>query len=259
MPKTSGIGRYRSKATSSRSCEILTHSFPRLTGALIDWTSRYPGDLADEATQAVFRETVAHLLRHAFMSHLTADLVLVENALSDVHDVDQSWSLSARTDRGTEAPSVSSGAVHRDEGEMLHDINSSVGPMSGLGTPSSFDQEGETSVAISSSLSVGPPGKSTALPPASQTVEEQSSTVSSQVVSGPRTENWEHSPVKSLVNNDPSIWARQPDLGLSRWYKAYEVVMTMDPRILAAELTKLQWKIFSAIRVSSYQLLNFHS
>jgi hypothetical protein len=76
------------------------------------------------------------------------------------------------------------------------------------------------------------------------------------VVSVPRTENSEHSPVKSLANNDPSIWARQPDLGFSRWYKAYDVVMTMDPRILAAELTKLQWEIFSAIRVSSYQLLN---
>lgn len=64
----------------------------RLTGALIDWTSRNPGDLADVVTQDTFRQILHLLLKHMFMAHLTADLAMVEESLSDAIDVDASWS-----------------------------------------------------------------------------------------------------------------------------------------------------------------------
>jgi hypothetical protein len=62
-----------------------------MTGTLIDWTSVYPGDLADSTTQAIFRQILGIVLRYPFMAHLTIELVGVEERLPGVIDLDSSW------------------------------------------------------------------------------------------------------------------------------------------------------------------------
>ena len=199
----------------------------RLTGALIDWTSRYPGDIAGTTTQEMFREALGVLLKQTFMSHLTVDLVLIENSLFEVTDIDASWSVKA-TGIKSSLPSSSQTELYLD-GEVLYDFESPMGK-SELSTPITTKNP---STRTLSSASIG--------------VEPQIEAKRSRSASDPR--------LASFPSDEIKLEHLMDEGSTGRWAIAYNQIMTTDSRTFAIELSKMQWQLFVAIRVSRLEIL----
>nr|WVH01957.1 ras guanyl-nucleotide exchange factor [Naematelia aurantialba] len=111
------LERFRQVERDSASDEERRWALMRMTGALLEWTKRYPGDLASEQTRGLFRDVVDLLLKHTFMAHLTADLVSVQGSIMDVVDLDASWSFGEKR----AAPSITSTSTGLDVDRELSD------------------------------------------------------------------------------------------------------------------------------------------
>lgn len=79
----------------------LTRHPHRLAGALLDWVTRYPGDLSDPETRSLFQKTVSCMLKYTFLGHITDDLALIEGSVEGTPDVDISWSCRRSKDPPT--------------------------------------------------------------------------------------------------------------------------------------------------------------
>lgn len=213
----------------------------RITGGLIDWTSRYPGDVVDEDTQSLFRELVAIILRHAFMAHLAAELVQIEQTLYSTVDIDRSWALGGRlpSSRKNDDPLPSStGTELVIDNDVLYELDSSATPseserLTKESTPSTKSMSTsslggfDTDSAMSMSVGLG-----TAVPPL------------------PRNGSGSGSGSESRLMGAWTADDRGEDLGFARWAQAFAFVVNSDPRVFAVELTRMQWGLFSDIRVS---------
>jgi hypothetical protein len=215
----------------------------RITGGLIDWTSRYPGDVVDEDTQSLFRELVATTLRHTFMAHLAAELVQIEQTLYSIIDVDRSWALGGRSSssRNNDDPLPSStGTELVIDNDVLYELDSSVTRsdserLTKESTPSTKSMSTsslggfDTDSAMSMSMSAG---LGAAAPPLPRNGSRSGSGSESRLMSGWTADD------------------RGEDLGFARWAHAFAFVVNSDPRVFAVELTRMQWRLFSDIRVS---------
>lgn len=195
-----------------------------MTGALIDWTSRFPGDLRDLETQSLFREVLAIIIEHHFMGHLSVDLVNVEHSLGTVVDVDMSWSSRVPADGEASTASASNPELLID-GVALDDDDSSLA-QSEIDTPTTKD-ENIPSRDSSSSSSLGVVNDT-----APRMLRKRS--------------GWELFASGDSVENSPVPLTH----GTSRLEKASLLVLESDPRVVAAELTGMQWELFKAVRVS---------
>jgi hypothetical protein len=204
----------------------------RITGSLIDWTSRYPGDFADSQTQSVYRETLELLLRHTFMAHLTADLITFEQRLADVTDLDASWSLQASSDIAQPMSIADESVVDLVNNKgIIGDFDSTINrsQVSIRGRPQS--QHSSSSLTIDTH-------------PFSLYLGRHRSDSETKVYSG------------NPSSEDGRFGRKEGDeIGYGRWSTACDYVLGTDARLLAVELTKMQMELFNAIEVSSMMWL----
>ena len=224
-----------------------------MTGALIDWTSRYPGDLRDDQTQATFREILVLDLSYTFMAHLTADLILFEHTLNDVVDLDSSWAITQHSDltEDTRPSAPRSVTQHSeltedtkpsapttelvDDGGNTGEVESSTDKLE-LDTPTHEPTPSTRSMSITSGASLDTDPVS--MPPPNGGGPERRSSARS-------SDDWK--PFPSVF---PTVNAGN-DQGISGpWAIALSFVLNNDPRYIAIELTRRQWEVFSAMRVS---------
>ena len=194
----------------------------RLAGALIDWTTGNITDLADANVQGLFRQILSLLLRHTFMAHLTVDLVTIEESLTDdMLDLDLSWSLRSDISSADDRPSTHDPELAVDRA-VLYDFDSTSSSQPEMITPPEEWSAASTRTASTASNAL---------------LDSESRRNSS---SHPRT----GSSTGDLVSN------RVADEGTSKWSGACGYVLTVDPKTFAVELTRMQWHLFTDIRVS---------
>jgi hypothetical protein len=195
---------------SSHCLNVTSHL--SMVGALIDWSSRYPGDLADDKTQALFSQIIVLVLRHTFMAHLTADLVAIEANINEAKDIDVSWAM--RPDIGLRNGSAANLSLASDDTGQDRERMLSLSEMK-----TSFSHP---------DLQLGP----------------------RELFASRRTVSTSEATSKSNKETSETRWlASQEDMGFSNWANAYAFVIGMDPRSFAMELTRLQWEVFGRIRV----------
>jgi hypothetical protein len=195
----------------------------RLTGALIDWTLRYPGDFAEAQTQAKFREIVRLVLRHTFMAHLTSDLVVFERGLPNIIDVDASWSVRETLGISTVKPRPDTDLVI--DSELLYDLDSTIDD-----SIISTKEQTASSRSISTS-SLGVEGDSGL----------HSRRASMSVPTRFRDPN---------SDNGKFGMGMQDGGEFGKWSGAFDYFLNTEVKTFAVELTKMQWELFAAIRVS---------
>lgn len=197
-----------------------------MTSALIDWISHYPGDLQDPQAQALYRKVLAIALKHAFMGHLVADLVRIEQTLTDVIDIDASWSIQSPRGIPPIAPKLN-GASHPElsvDGEIPEGSVS----QSEIDTPTT---RGVTTPSRQSS-SMSSLGVDIAATP----VIRRKRSGWERFASSETTE-------KSRPNGLPSV------AGSSSLDKASAFVLDSEYETVAVELSRMQWELYNAIRV----------
>ncbi|WVQ99369.1 hypothetical protein IAU59_006502 [Kwoniella sp. CBS 9459] len=213
--------------------DVKNWTMMKITGALVDWTTRYPGDLYDSQTQGYFKEILAFILHHTFMAHLTGELIMVENSLSETIDVDQSWSLHTSSPPSTSSrPSVIGTELVLDS-EVLYEFDSSL-DKSEPPTPLKERTQSARSVSTSS------------LPLDSDQHHRKRSGsdprlggITTSLGSGSDDKLGGHGHVQSQAFDE---------MGYHRWAGAINMVVSMDPRAFATELTRMQLELFTCIR-----------
>lgn len=157
------------------------------------------------------------------MAHLTADLATAEEMLGDTVDVDASWSYK-KSDGTTTASSSSIPPATPTEllidGEVLYDFDSTL-IRSETDTPPSKEMTPSLRTVSTTSIAV----------------EEQRG---SRNGSNPK-----------LVNGiEDSRIHRGLDERANSWAGALHYLFNVDPKGFATDLTRVQWQLFVAIRVS---------
>ncbi|EIW70717.1 hypothetical protein M231_02629 [Tremella mesenterica] len=206
------LDRYVEVERHAVSRDVKLWALMKITGALIKWTNTYPGDVKNEETHTIFLQVIRLNLKNTFMSHLTEDLIRIEQSLSDVEDVDTSWAL--KTTEGSSVASITSPTELVIDNELLYELDSSLG-RSSVGTAATPK---ESTPSLASSMGVDNP--------------ESSAMARQRSTSNP--------PRPPLPHPD--------DLDAHRWSSAVSTLLSSDPRTFAAELTKLQWELFASIR-----------
>ncbi|ODN79845.1 hypothetical protein L202_03739 [Cryptococcus amylolentus CBS 6039] len=223
--------------------DVRNWALMKLAGALVDWTTRYTGDICEPITADIFSEIVSLLLKHTFMAHLLSDLVTAQNLLPQRTDVDQSWSLKPESD-----PPHSATSELVIDSEILYDLEKFD---DGQGSDSFGRMTGSTNSVSTSSLALdsqrrrsgSEPRPTTNLvhpppPPLPQQKTEKEGSVSS---GKSRSASGSHKKLDVIPHlND--------EVSEARWGYAINSVLRMDPRTFAAELTRLQWELFENLR-----------
>nr|XP_019010932.1 uncharacterized protein I206_04237 [Kwoniella pini CBS 10737]OCF49713.1 hypothetical protein I206_04237 [Kwoniella pini CBS 10737] len=203
--------------------DVKNWTMMRLTGALVDWTSRYPGDLHDLTVQNTFKEILEFILHHTFMAHLTGELIMVEHSLPEVIDLDLSWSIKTISSSSKESIH-SRKALSTDlviDTEILYAITDS--PL------------GEKGIILDDEAPDTPFSKE------HNTHSTRSVSTSSLPVEHLKSDH------SGRSHSDERIFSTD-EMGFHKWAQAFNLVTNMDPRSFAVELTKLQWNLFTAIR-----------
>lgn len=153
------------------------------------------------------------------MAHLTADLAAIEENLDDVVDVDASWSHRTSGGNATVAsvPSTAQTELLID-GEVLYDFESTL-VRSDTDTPPVKESTPSLRTASTTSIAV-------------EDVQAQRKGSNPILVSG----------------SDEFKLYRLPE-DLNKWAAPLRYVLMADPRAFAMDLTRVQWKLFVAIRV----------
>jgi len=155
------------------------------------------------------------MLKYPFLGHITSELVITEQALDQVVDLDQSWSLERAESQSVEnTPQTPPEAneVVLDQEEELDDETSSI----------SKDKPRSTRTMSTASLNTDADNYPRR-PVSSDRTTDSSSDISRSVYSG-------------------------DDIGHQRWSSAITAVLHMDAHVFALELTRMQWELFTAIR-----------
>nr|XP_019046284.1 hypothetical protein I302_05027 [Kwoniella bestiolae CBS 10118]OCF25214.1 hypothetical protein I302_05027 [Kwoniella bestiolae CBS 10118] len=218
--------------------DVKNWTMMKMTGALVDWTTRYPGDLQDSSTQSIFKDILAFILHHTFMAHLTGELIMVEHSLSEVMDLDQSWSLRNTNTHAKSSASILSNNFKTElviDTEVLYEYpNSSLEkgiiledePPDTPFSKDTHDVPNHSTRSVSTSSLPMENGKS-------HSSSDNHTNDNGKEKMGPH----------SHVSDETGM-----GMGFHKWAQAFNVVLNMDARSFAVELTKLQWNLFAAIR-----------
>lgn len=199
----------------------------RLTGALLDWTTRYPGDLATEACQIAFRDTVRSLSAHTYMAHLTTELAQTEKSLGTFADTDRSWALRKKGEEEPNASTVSLQVSETDVSLESHSVSLIEGESAS--SASAAGKVSRRSVLSSVDLKEG-------IPPTSVDLRQSTYVRRNRSNSGSRL----------LDQSTSSVDAE--DATFAQWVSAHTYFLTTESRTIAIELTRLQWSVFSLVR-----------
>lgn len=187
----------------------------RISGALLYWAEKYPGDFVDDVTQDLFSKTLRHMAKYTFIAHITADLAKIEALFDTFVDIDQSWSWKPPK---SDSASLGTDDTIVDESECKGDMSvDTVVPDNT--TPVS--KEKLASTRTSSFASVPASAESDSLRPPGRAMDSGS----------------------DLSRSD-----RSTDSGHRKWSTSLHAITNMDPHVFALELTRLQWELFAAIR-----------
>jgi hypothetical protein len=203
--------------------DIRLWALMKLAGALKDWATKYPGDLVDAETQALFRKTLGCMLKYTFLAHVTVDLVSIEQGLDKVVDLDQSWSCRPNLDEANlQTPETAAALelVVEKDGLLFEDEAASF-PSTDGATPMK-EKSGSTYSRSTASLTVD----LDPIPPRSGDSSSEQS--------------------RSVYSNDES--------GHRKWSSAINALLHMEAQHFAFELTLMQWELFAAIRVSLHKV-----
>jgi len=195
-----------------------------MTGALFDWSSRYPGDLSGAETQKLFRETLAVILKHTFMAHLIADLVLIEQSLPDLADVDASWSLTSAIDFASASKLAASESQFTVNGDQVNHSGSSL--------DGNQNEQSVTKETSYSSHSLSTPTLNVGNDAAAPTYRKM------------------HGSAPILLDQPGKLDNPDDDARSSGWTAAMAYLLNNEPRAIAMELARMQWRYFRAVRVS---------
>ncbi|WVQ82300.1 hypothetical protein IAT38_004428 [Cryptococcus sp. DSM 104549] len=263
------LDRFKEVEGYAVSSDVKHWALMKLAGALIDWTTSYPGDLVTPQTAYHFADIISLLLKHTFMAHLLSDLITVQHSLPDIIDLDQSWS---RRPADAASHTSTAGTELVIDSEVLYDFDSVKsaegqgdgegdedsargGRMGSLGRKAGSMRSAETSSLTGSDPKAGVVG---VFP-----VPHDAASVSSEErPQPPHDTNQQQQPQKQAVRPPRSASvprgpnaAPQPGLALAgedmadaRWGAAVNMVLRMDQRAFATELTRMQWELFAAIR-----------
>ncbi|WVO16238.1 hypothetical protein L204_103909 [Cryptococcus depauperatus] len=216
------------------SSDVKNWALMKLTGAIIDWTTYNLGDLACPNTQSHFLAIISLLLKHTFMAHLLSDLIAVQNSMPQAVDIDQSWSLkaSSRCENATFSDPVR-GAEAASDNEVLNDINQRNG--SANAGKGSIGRNACSSHSISTN---------------SLALEEVRPTQHpNHIFTEHPSESFEYSQSSSRESGSKIDIAQVNDEEAeARWGNAVNMVLRMDPKAFATELTRMQWALFMSIR-----------
>ncbi|WWC89349.1 uncharacterized protein L201_004271 [Kwoniella dendrophila CBS 6074] len=221
--------------------DVKNWTMMKLTGALVDWVTRHPGDLQDSTTQRIFREILAFTLHHTFMAHLTGELIMVEQSLSEVVDLDKSWSVKGSSSKS----SVASHPQSRSDTTAANDLMIDTDMMYEF-TDLSMDK---------GILEDDPPdtpfskdAHSHHQTPHRHTINSQS-TRSVSTSSLPMDNDRHGIGYNHKMGSDDKIGVSSADeSNFNKWSQAYNLVLNTDAKNFAIELTKMQWTLFTAIR-----------
>lgn len=209
--------------------DIRLWALMKITSSLVAWTTRYPGDLADQETQAIFRDLLALMLQYSFLAHLTVELVKVEQSLGDVIDLDRSWACGSSSHHAPPTPTTIPPTTPADP-DSTKAIELVVDKEHLYEEP----EEMNGNLSVSHSHSMEKP---------TSTRSMSSSNLSVDAIGRPS----EHCSSFSDSNSDLN---RQltADPQSQRWASAINTIISMDAHVFAVELTKIQWQMFMNIR-----------
>ncbi|WVR07009.1 hypothetical protein IAU60_004048 [Kwoniella sp. DSM 27419] len=250
------------QAFSKRLRDVQEYGIPRdskqwitmkLTGALVDWTARYPGDLEDESTQSEFRSMLSLILDITYLAHLTGELIMVELSLVEVVDLDRSWSLRPPPTSlppmipppPTPRPSVESPSSASEPPVALpHAKAQSL--MVECGVMDDYDSGPGESEAPTPSHDRTPSSRSVSMSSLALDRElKRASTASGSLDERFGTRSLGSGSSTAVADDMASISVGG---GYHRWTRAVHMLLTMESPALATELTRLQWNIFARIR-----------
>lgn len=221
------VERFTEVETYAVSRDVRLWALMKITSSLVLWTTRYPGDLADAETQAIFRDLLAIMLQYSFLAHLTVELVKVEQGLNDVVDIDRSWACGSGSHHTPPTPTTIPPTTPADP-----DASTTIELV--VDKEHMFDEPEEMNGNLSVSHSLEKP---------TSTRSMSSSNLSVDAVGRPS----EHSSSLSDSNSD----FNRPigsDPHSQRWASAINTIISMDAHVFAVELTKIQWQMFMNIR-----------
>lgn len=206
---------------------------------MIDWFQAYPGDLCDDESTRLFRVVLGLVDKHMFMAHLTVELVMIDRKISTFSDPDTSWSLEPPGQQHHHARRKSV-MLSPDElvidDDVLYEFDDSTISRSEAGTPIK-DRTGDMSVSASSLQ-----------------MAEEASVIISRVDSGSETRFASTTAASASdgksVNSSGAATSASANASPAQWTAAVTWILHNDPVLFATELTKLQWELFRAIRVS---------
>ena len=169
------------------------------------------------------------------MAHLVADLVHIEASLGSVIDVDASWSLSSEPKASAASLAETSATnvqldLNLGGAEEMYDLD--LSPVkSGPDTPALSQAHTRETTPSSRTVST------TSLPMEMENLGRKSG-------SEPKLSLKSMEEPRAGLSFDPTAWTS------NKWINVIAHVLYNDTRTFAMELTKIQWTVFSAIRVS---------
>lgn len=195
------------------------------------------------STPIIFGEIIALLFKYTFMAQLISDLISVQNGLLKATDPDESWSMHSHD--------VTSRSVEDGAGVLIH--NERVRKLDDNEGADEMDSIGRKTA---SNLSA-----STGTVPLEGVKHRQSESDSRriEILSGVSTVGKEGSLSGSQHSHPRSggasyrmdVMQINDEVADAKWGTALNMVMRMEPKVFAAELTRMQWELFLDIRVSA--------
>lgn len=235
------LKRFREIEDYAVSSDVKNWALLKLTGALVDWTNRYPGDCVSMSTPIIFSEIIILLSKHTFMAHLISDLILVQDALPKTTDPDESWSMRSHDVTSHNVEKSIQVLIDKEGGSKLDD-NEEEDEVGSLGHKAASELSASTgSLQLEEVQRQGSGSDShrVRIPSGVSVLGEEGSLSSEGQHSHTRPAG------SSYRMNSMQVSDEVAD---ARWGNALNMVMRMEPRVFATELTRMQWELFLDIR-----------
>ncbi|CAO1627509.1 unnamed protein product [Parajaminaea phylloscopi] len=259
------ISRFESLAQREQKDSLIRYSLLRLTGMLGDWMEDYPGDLSGPEIHPIVSSFFERLSAHPTTSHLAVRLRPAFLRIKDSPDLDAAWSKDQDSSKPKSVaadvppvrppispltpPHMPTEMTRQNNGsrDRSHSDASSVAPQSTGSEPVELRSLGldveahATRGRSASDLTTG------SLPATMGDVSNSSSEVAAQpVVSTHQSE--EPAPFEYWSPGGQPTTTKGLHIQKLRLRAASSALVEIDANIIAAELTRLEWDLFIAIK-----------
>lgn len=195
------------------------------------------------STPIIFGEIIALLFKYTFMAHLNSDLISIQNGLLKATDPDESWSLHSH-DVTSHSVEDGTGVLTHNERVRKLDDNEGGDEMNSIARKTASNLSASTGTVSLEGV---------------KHRQSESDSRGIEILSGVSTVGKEGSLSGSQHSHTRSSGASYRMNGMQisdevadeKWGTALNMVMRMEPKVFAAELTRMQWELFLDIRVSA--------